>query len=97
MSNLAKENGGKKWILTFINVFTKFSHGIALADKKASNVAKAAEKMFEFQKNLLGAEMRLAQVDGGGEFKGEFAKMCKKRNIHLYTTYSERKASVVER
>lgn len=97
MGSLAKENSNYKFILCFVNAFTKYAHATALRGKTSSEVAKAAEKMFEFQKNLLGAELRLAQVDAGGEFKGEFVKMTRKRNIHVYSSMSDKKASIVER
>lgn len=56
-------------------------------------VAEAAKKILD-ESN---AQFKLCQVDMGSEFKGPFKRLMESRNIHCYSTYSDLKASIIER
>lgn len=88
----AKENNGYKFILIVINCFSKFVWAYALKDKSANEVCKAMEKILKIKspKNL--------QTDQGKEFfNNKFKKLMKKYNVNHYSTFSEKKAAIVER
>lgn len=88
----AKENNGYKYILITINCFSKFVWATPLKSKTGSEVAQAMEKVFKKQcpNNL--------QTDMGGEFFNvHFKRLTKKYKVNHYSTFSEKKASIVER
>ena len=88
----ARENQGYKYILVVINCFSKFVRAIPLRNKSSTEVSKAMEIIFKEQspQNL--------QTDQGTEFfNREFQKLMKKYGVHHYNTFSEKKASIVER
>jgi hypothetical protein len=86
------ENNGFKYILVVINCFSKFVWAFPLKTKTGYEVVENMEKVFKQQqpKNL--------QTDMGKEFLNKtFQLLMKKYNINHYNTYSEKKASIVER
>jgi hypothetical protein len=86
------ENNGFKYILVVINCFSKFVWAFPLKTKTGYEVVENMEKVFKQQqpKNL--------QTDMGKEFFNKtFQLLMKKYNINHYNTYSEKKASIVER
>lgn len=87
-------NRGHQYILTIIDVFSKYAWAIALKTKSGSEVAKAFSTVLlhdgRCPKNL--------QTDMGKEFyNADFQKVMKKYEINHYSSYSVMKASVVER
>lgn len=88
----ARINGGNKYILTVIDVLSKYAWGIPLKNKSGSEVAKAFRTIFRNRcpKNL--------QTDQGTDFyNSEVQKLLTKHGINHYSTYSVMKASIVER
>lgn len=88
----ARTNGGNKYILTVIDVFSKYAWAVPLKTKSGSDVAKALTKIFRNRcpKNF--------QTDRGKEFYNiEVQKILNKYGINHYSTHSVMKASVVER
>ena len=63
-----------------------------MKSKYASDAVAAFEKVF--RKNT---KPDRVWVDQGTEFRGEFKKFCKCKNIKIYYTRSETKAVVAER
>lgn len=90
---LAKENDSNRYVLAGINCFTKEGFAEPIKNKTASTVAVAARKILESSK----ARYKLCQTDMGTEFMGAFKKLMDDFNIHHYTSFSELKASIVER
>ena len=93
-SSLTQFNDGDTFILSIIDVFSKIGFARSLTDKKFPTLLKAFL-------NVLGKSGRKptkVQTDAGVEFTNRaFKSTLKKQNIHLYVTFSENKASVVER
>lgn len=92
MISYSKENKGYKYILVVINCFSKFVWAFPLKSKTGSEVSKAMRNVFRVQcpKNL--------QTDRGKEFfNRDFKKLTKEFRINHYSTFSEKKASIVER
>ena len=94
---LARENDSFKYILVCINCFTKFLYCRKLKDKKASSTAKVMREILEESERQLKLPIKNCQSDDGTEFKGEFYKLMKEKGINFYHTYSDLKASIVER
>lgn len=82
----------KKYILTVINCFSKFAYAIPLKTKGAVEVANALRPLFESNK------IENFQTDKGTEFyNATLAKLFTKHGINHYSTYTDKKASIVER
>lgn len=86
-------NHGKSFILTCIDVFSKYAWAIPLKDKEAKTCKQAFEQILNTSKR----KPNYIYLDGGKEFLGEFKRFCQKNNIKIYPTKSKLKASVVER
>lgn len=88
----AKLNKGYKYILVVINCFSKFTWALPLKNKTSSEVKTAMEKVLEQQTPIN------LQTDMGKEFfNKDFRKLMEKYKINHYSTFSEKKASIVER
>ena len=87
-------NRGYHYILTVIDVLSKYAWAVPLKAKSGNEVANAIAKIIRDDgrcpKNL--------QTDRGKEFyNSNVQKLLKKHNINHYLTYSIMKASIVER
>lgn len=89
----AKDNGGFKYIMTVIDIFSKKSWAFPMKTKNGSEVTKAMEKLLKsghVPKNL--------HTDMGKEFfNSHFKKLMDSYKINHYTTYSTKKAAICER
>ncbi len=93
LSLLSNENDSYRYLLTCIDVFSKYARVIPLKNKSGKTLTAAFEKMIEHQ------QCKLLQTDKGTEFLNDsFQKLLKDRNIRHYTSENDDiKASVVER
>ena len=92
MQPYAKVNNGYRYIMTMINCLTKVAFAIPLKDKSGPEVAKALETILAKNK------MKHFQTDQGTEwFNKHVNSLMKKYNINHYATFSDLKASIVER
>lgn len=90
----AKKNKGMKYILTVINIFSKKAYARALKNKTAQEVTKAMTSVL----NILGHPIHRLHVDNGKEFyNSAMQNMLRKQNINMYSTFTTKKASIVER
>jgi hypothetical protein len=88
----ARQNNGHKYLLTIIDCFSKFAWGIPIKSKSATDVMNGF-------KQVLGARIpKNLQTDHGKEFYNtNFRTLMKEYAINHYSTYSNMKASIVER
>ena len=93
MQKFAKLNKGYRYLLTCIDIFSKYSWVIPLKDKKGINVKNALQKIFK------GRSPKFLWTDRGKEFYNKQVQdLLNENNIKLYSTNnSEIKSSVVER
>ena len=93
MQTMAAENDGYRYLLLCIDVFSKYLWVIPLKTKTGPALVMAFKKILES-----GRKPEKVQTDQGTEFFNKhFKELMKKEEIHLYNTYNETKASVVER
>lgn len=91
----SKQNKGYKYILAVINTFSKFGYVEPLKNKTAKEVSGAFLRIIK--RARFGAPKNL-QTDQGTEFFNKiFSNLMKKQGINHYHTYSNLKASIVER
>ena len=93
MQKFAKLNKGYRYLLTCIDIFSKFAFVIPLKDKKGINIKNALQKIFKQRK------CEFIWTDRGTEFYNKQVQdLSNENNIKLYSTNnSEIKSSVVER
>ena len=91
---ISKYNSGNNYILIIIDTFSKFAWAIPLKKKTKELVSKKFDVLLASIKRC----PKNLQTDLGKEFYNEaMIKICKKYGINHYSTYSMKKASIVER
>ena len=95
MVGLTRDNGGLRYILTVIDIFSKFAWSVPVKNKDSKSVRDA------FKTVLALADPRKPerlQTDKGKEFfNREFADLMRKNDIQHFASESDQKAAVVER
>ena len=95
MQGLARKNDGMRYLLTVIDVFSKFAWVVPVKSKDAPAVTAA------FRQVLDGAaprRPRRLQTDKGKEFfNTSFTNLMKRHGIQHFASDSDQKAAVVER
>ena len=95
VQSIAKQNKGYCYLLTVIDVLSKYAWVQSLKKKTGKYVTEA------FRRVLTQAEGRKPlklQTDAGKEFyNGTFQELMKREKIHHFSTHGDAKASVVER
>lgn len=92
LSKYSRVNKGMKFILVLINCLSKFVYAVPLKNKSGPEVAKALEPILKISK------IKHLHTDEGKEYYNKHVQdLMKKYKINHYNTYSEMKASLVER
>ncbi|GFY22174.1 putative uncharacterized transposon-derived protein F54H12.3 [Trichonephila clavipes] len=92
LQKISRFNRGYRYLLTIIDVMSRYLRAFPIKDKKAGTIAKVFHKVFKEvrPKNI--------QTDKGKEFYNKtVSRLFKKFNIHHYSTKSEAKCSILER
>jgi hypothetical protein len=93
MQEFAQFNSDYKYLLTVIDVLSKFAWAVPIKAKTGIAVASAFNKIFES-----GRVPTMLRTDEGKEFLNSSMELLfRKRKIHHYTTQNKLKACVVER
>jgi len=92
MSAYAKENRGHHFLLTVIDIFSKFAWAVPIKTKNRSDVTSAMRSVLE-----QGRQSRRLHVDQGKEFYATFKNLMEEYNIRLYSTFRNLKALICER
>lgn len=95
VSRLSKYNKGFKFLLTCIDVFSKYAWVVPLKNKSGQSLVEAFQQIFK-----TGRQPKIAlQCDKGTEFHNRpFQKLLKDHNITLFSTENEDiKACIAER
>ena len=92
LRKLSKENSGYRYILTVLDVFSKFGYATPLKTKTGKEVTSVLKLLFEKNKpNKL-------WVDRGREYYNkDVLDLLKDNNIEIYSTHNDEKCSVIER
>ena len=93
MQKYSKQNKHFKYLLTVIDIFSKFAWVYLLKTKTGLEVANAFKSIFK-----LGRKPEKIWSDAGKEFINKIMKdLLKEEGIEIYTTQNEEKSTVVER
>ena len=94
MNNIKKYNKNYKYLLTCIDIFSRFGMAQPIKNKQSGSVLKAFKIILKKSKR----NPRRIQSDGGKEFiNTHFQGFLKNKKIHFYSTINDTKASIVER
>ena len=94
LAKLASYNKGFKYLLTCIDVLSRYALVVPLKDKTGKTLKEAFQVIFK-----TGRQPIRLQTDRGTEFTNRvFQKFLKENDVHFFTTYNEEtKVSIVER
>lgn len=94
MSKYSKENNKNTFLLMVIDIFSKYLYVVPMKSKNAQDVRDAMEKVFKQAKT----SPKMIGADRGKEFYNKkFQKLLEDYKVKLYSTYSDKKAAIVER
>ena len=95
MQGIAKQNGGMRYLLTIIDVFSKFASAIPVHSKDAEAITAAFKQVLTTANPR---HLRRLQTDKGNKFFNlNFQALMKRHGIHHFASESEQKVAVVER
>lgn len=95
MSNISRENDGVRFLLAYINSFSRKAHVQPVANKKSQTVANAMQIILD---QLDGSFTREVYADAGTEFTGRpFVSLLRQHNIKLVRALASHHASICER
>ena len=93
LQNLSRYNKGYKYLLTCIDIFSKFAFVLPLTTKQGQELVKSFQKILS-----TGRKPTNLQTDQGTEFLNRvLQKFLRDNSIDIFTVNSGLKASVVER
>lgn len=94
MDPIKKENFNYRYILTVIDVFSRYAWAEPLKRKRGENIISAFKKIFKKSKR----KPTKLQTDKGTEFLNkDFQQFLSENNIYHFTTDQDPKAALVER
>ena len=95
LQNLAKYNKGYKYLLTVIDVLSKYAWAEPLKSKSATAMVEALQRLW----TKLGSRLpQKVQTDSGSEFyNSRVQSFFKKHGVNHFSTYGDPHGSVVER
>ena len=98
MGKYASKNKGYRWILTAVEIFSRYAFTIPVYRKDTKNMTKAVNLLLGNFKTRFGKYPNVAQFDEGKEFYNVGGKdVLKSHNVDYFSTHSDKKAAIVER
>ena len=95
MQALSRQNGGDRYILTVIDIFSKYAWAVPVKRKDAADVAAAFSEVL---RKSAPRQPRRLQTDKGKEFfNKDFSALMNRHGIQHFASESDQKAAVVER
>jgi transposase InsO family protein len=98
MGKYKSKNGGYYWILTAIDILSRYAFAIPVYRKDTKNMTKAVGTLLDQFSERFGKYPDVAQFDDGKEFYNVGVKdLLSDHGVSYFSTNSSRKAAVVER
>ena len=98
MGKYASKNKGYRWILTALEVLSRYAITIPVYRKDTKNMTKAVNLLLDNFKTRFGKYPNVAQFDEGKEFYNIGVRyLLKSHNLDYFSTKSDKKAAIVER
>ena len=93
LQKLSRENDGYKYVVLFIDIFTRYVWCRPIKRKTPEETTAVLQAIIEES----GRQPYTIQTDQGTEFLGSFKKFCKAKGIEHFYTRSESKSALAER
>ena len=100
MSKYKDKNGGYSWILTAVELLSRYAFTIAVFRKDTNNMTKSVAEFLRQFKSHFSSYPRFVQFDDGKELYnvGTFLQLfLQDTSFYNFSTFSDKKAGVVER
>ena len=98
MGKYGSKNKGYQWILTAIEILSRFAFAIPVYRKDVESMTKAVKILLENFKKKFGKYLNVVQFDEGKEFYNiGVRELLKSHNVDYFSMHSDKKASIVER
>ena len=98
MGKYGSKNKGYRWILTAVEILSRYAFAIPVRRKDGENMTKAVGLLLESFKKRFGKYPNFVQFDEGKEFYNVGVRnLLKGHDVSYFSTQSHKKAAVVER
>ena len=98
MRKYKNQNKGYYWILTVIEILSRYAFAIPVYRKNTNSMTKAVDELLKKFKIRFGEYPKVAQFDEGKEFYNVGVKsLLKESDVKYFSTKSVKKAAIVER
>ena len=98
MGKYGNKNKGYRWILTAVEILSRYAFAIPVYRKNTENMTKAVGLLLESFKKRFGKYPNYIQFDEGKEFYNVGVRdLLKSHDVNYFSTKSDKKATVVER
>ena len=98
MGKYGSKNKGYRWILTAVEILSRYAFAIPVRRKDGENMTKAVRLLLESFKKKFGKYPNFVQFDEGKEFYNVGVRnLLKSNDVSYFSTMSDKKAAVVER
>ena len=98
MGKYGSKNKGYRWILTAVEILSRYAFTIPIYRKDGKNMTKAVDLLLERFKRRFGKYPNIAQFDEGKEFYNVGVRnLLKSHDVNYFSTQSDKKAAIVER
>ena len=98
MGKYASKNKGYRWILTAVEILSRYAFTIPVYRKDTKNMTKVVGLLMGNFKERFGKYPNVAQFEEGKEFYNFGVKdLLKSYNVDYFSTHSDKKAAIVER
>ena len=95
MMDLARANNGHRYVLTCVDVLSRYAWAVPVRSKTAAHVLAALKQLFA---NAAPRKPKRLQTDKGTEFhNARVRKFLHDQGVELFSTNSDHKAALVER
>ena len=98
ISKFSHKNQGYRWILTGIEILSRYGFAVPVQRKDTSHMTEAVDRLLQEFKTGFGKFPNVVQFDDGNEFYNVgVRRLLESKNIKYFSTKSDKKAAVVER
>ena len=98
MGKYGSKNKGYRWILTAVEILSRYAFAIPVHRKDTDSMAKAVDLLLERFKERFGKYPNSVQFNKGKEFYNVGVRnLLKIHDVNYFSTMSDKKAAVVER
>ena len=98
MGKYGNKNKGYRWILTAVQILSRYAFTIPVYRKDAKNMTKAVDLLLESFKKSFGKYPNVVQFDEGKEsYNVGVRNLLKSHDVNYFSTQSDKKAAIVER